>query len=751
VFVSSINCKNNVGIVIKRTEMSFLNIKFPHNFEYSSDSDTIPLEFYLEAFPRSKIIYLKLGYFSSTAIKVLSYGFAQFIHNGGTIKIITNHFLYKNDSELLEKQHDADDKISERLLKDLKWLNDSLSSETQHFCDCLKLLVKLDRLELIPVMLLPNRMVHYKQGIFIDEEEHVIFMDGSCNFTANGLLENGENISIYRSWGSNFEKNKISSKEKNIDGICSRSNDKYRYLVKENILDAVVSIGKEKNITELLKEELELIKQTDSRSKLQQVLSYYEKKLAKIIKEEDTKPRFPFYSEPRPYQIQAYKNWIDSDKQGVFAMATGTGKTITSLNCLLNEYNDQGFYQAIILVPSKVLLNQWGEEASLFNFKNIYLVSSEYKWKPSITQLNTHLMFNKKHSFILIVTYSTFSTGSFQKQINNLPNDTLLIADEAHNIGSASMKELLPSLVFNKRIALSATPKRKYDAEGNTLIEKFFNSTEPYTFSYSMEKAIENGILCQYEYFPHIVSLTEDEMERYVEITKKLIMFFDSDSKKFKKSDIVEKLLLARKRIIHKAFNKKQAFIKIIKKQIENAGNLKFSFVYAPEGSDADGDNILGTYLDALEQVSPQTRAFSYTSESQNKKEVMRNFEEGYIDMLFSMKCLDEGVDVPRAELAIFCSSTGNPRQFIQRRGRVLRKHPDKDKAIIHDLIVIPKQDKDKTTFNIEKNLIREELVRVIHFASLAQNYYSAMEVCSPIAELYDLDMYALENELGDH
>ncbi len=731
--------------------MNFLSIKFPSDFEYSSDSDAIPLEFYLEIFPRSKTIYLKLGYFSSTAIKVLSYGFAQFIYNGGTIKIITNHFLYQNDSELLGEKDDIDVESNEKLLNDLQWLTESLSAESQHFCDCLKLLVKLDRLELIPVMLLPGRMVHYKQGIFIDEQDNAVSMDGSCNFTANGLLENAENISIHRSWGSDFEKNKVSSKEKDINEICSKNNDKYRYLVKENIVNAVVSIGKEKSISELLDDELKLIKQTKSTSKIQDLLSYHEKLLEEKIKQENTKPKFPFSSEARPYQIKAYKKWVESNKQGIFAMATGTGKTITALNCLLNEYLHSNNYQAVILVPSKVLLNQWAEEASLFNFKNIYLVSSEYKWKSSISQLNTHLMFNNEHSFILIVTYASFATDKFQKKISSLPDDTLLIADEAHNIGSDGMKRLLPSLAFSKRIALSATPKRKYDIEGNILIEEFFNSTEPYTYSYSMKKAIEKGILCQYEYFPHIVSLTDDEMERYVEITKKLIKFFDSDTTKFKKSDIVEKLLLARKRIIHKAHNKKQAFIKVLKNQIECKGNLNFSFVYAPEGDSEDGDNIMATYLDALEQVSPQTSAFSYTSESHNKKEVMSNFEDGYIDMLFSMKCLDEGVDVPRAELAIFCSSTGNPRQFIQRRGRVLRKHPDKDKAIIHDLIVIPKQNENSPTFNIEKSLIREELVRVIYFASLAKNYYSAMEVCAPIAEQYNLDMYALEQELGDH
>ena len=166
--------------------MSFCEIKFPDDFEYSSDGAAIPLEFYLEILPKSKVVYLKLGYFSSKAIQVLSYGFAQFIYHGGTIKIISNHFLYADDIELIGNERDDEDRDKEHLLKNIEWINERLNGPSQHFMDCLKLLMKLDRLEIIPVMLKPGRMVHFKQGLFIDEEDNKVFMDGSCNFTANG-------------------------------------------------------------------------------------------------------------------------------------------------------------------------------------------------------------------------------------------------------------------------------------------------------------------------------------------------------------------------------------------------------------------------------------------------------------------------------------------------------------------------------------------------------------------------------------
>lgn len=730
--------------------MTFLDIKFPGNFEYSSDSDNLPLEFYLQTFPRSKTVYLKLGYFSSSAIRVLAYGFAQFIFNGGTIKIVTNHFLYGSDKELLDSNTATDSEVDEQLISNLTWLKDSLTSESEQFFNCIKYLIKNNRVEIIPVMLFPNKMAHYKQGIFIDKDEKTIFMDGSCNFTANGLLENGENISVYRSWGDTFEQNKITDKQQDLAKICNKDNVQYIYLDPAKVLDAVSSLGKEKSVENLLLDEKELLKNSKFKTNTA-IIEKYKEKLDALIEKEKYEPKFPFSSSPREYQIDAYNAWLDNSKQGIFAMATGTGKTITSLNCLLNEYKKENKYQAIILVPSKDLLNQWSEEVSFFNFSNIYHVSSEYKWKAPLNQLTTHLLFDKDVSFIIISTYQTFSDEKFGRYRKALPKSTILIADEAHNIGSAKMKLLLPELPFDKRLALSATPKRKFDEEGNSVIEEFFNSREPYTYSFSMEKAIEKGILCQYNYFPKIVSLTDDELDKYIEISKKLARFYNIDSGKFIKNDMLEKLLLKRKRIIHKAENKKIAFQSILSSQLKDKENLDYSFVYVPEGSDQEGQNIMSEYLSILEEISPGTRALAYTGETKNKKEIMARFEQGTINSLFSMKCLDEGVDIPRAELAIFCSSTGNPRQFIQRRGRVLRKHPDKDFATIYDLVVVPNSDSDPSTFHIEKSLMREELIRVIYFASLSNNYYEAMAKFEQIANFYDLDLYAIHNELGEH
>tara|TARA_R110002167_G_scaffold344363_1_gene553705 strand:- start:44040 stop:46244 length:2205 start_codon:yes stop_codon:yes gene_type:complete len=730
--------------------MSFREIKFPDDLEYSSDGETVPLEFYLDILPASKVIHLKLGYFSSKAIQVLAYGFAQFIHNGGNLKIITNHFLYKDDQALIDTTNRHSKEIAEpRFLSDIEWLAEKLSSEMFHLLDCLKYLVRMGRLEIIPVMLFPGRMVHYKQGIFTDEVENEILMDGSCNFTANGLLENAETITISRSWGSDVEQKKIQSKRDNIESIIDRKSTKYEYLEPDRILDAVSSIGRDKDIAELLEDELDLLR-TQGADQLSRILEKHKNVLELKIKTIRETPRFPYPEGPREYQSEAYRRWVESNKQGIFAMATGTGKTITSINCLLNEYLEEKVYRAIILVPSKALLDQWYEEIRKFNFRNIYRVSSDYNWMPDLDILNTGLSFDENQSFIVISTYQTFVSEKFQKKITKFPESTLLIADEAHNIGSLKMKSLLPNLHFKKRIALSATPQRRFDEEGNELIEEFFNSKEPYTYSFSMEKAIKENILCQYEYYPHKVYLSEEEMDAYVEISRKLQRMFDNETNTFRNMEVAKMLLLERRKIIHKAKKKLLVFKEIVCNFVNRRGNFNFSFVYVPEGDDSDGENLLDLYMQVLNDTVPSIKAHHYTSKSENRAEVMKNFEEGFIDSLFSMKCLDEGVDIPRAEIAIFCASTGNPRQFIQRRGRILRQHKDKKFAIIHDLVVLPLPGGENSTFSMEKSLIREELIRVIYFASLSRNYYESMEEFREVADYYDLNLYSLEQTLKE-
>lgn len=247
-------------------------------------------------------------------------------------------------------------------------------------------------------------------------------------------------------------------------------------------------------------------------------------------------------------------------------------------------------------------------------------------------------------------------------------------------------------------------------------------------------------------------------MEQYVIITTnivKIIGFKDTESQ-----EILKRLLLKRKRIIHKAENKKNVFEEIVKNRMQEKGTLKYTLVYVPEGNKPDNNkadifdktDVIETDEDSLHLIDEFTRIVrdinshiivrQFTSDSSDREPMLKDFAEGKIDVLTSMKCLDEGVDVPRSELAIFCASTGNPRQFIQRRGRILRTHKDKPVAIIHDLVVVPDNCFSEESFEIEKNLVAGELKRVRDFAMLSENLFDTDRELSDVLNHYNLSIF---------
>lgn len=738
--------------------MGFRAVNFPSTYKYSSDSEHIPLEFYEDVFPIAKKIDLLLGYFSSNAIKVLSQSFAEFIYNGGDMRIVTNHiFSLKDKENLLDHALINNENKVIDIFSDLALLEKELSDYGQHFFDCLKYLLKEKRLQILPVKFNGFDLAHCKKMILFDGTDY-ISTDGSINFTLSALIKNSESFEVNAPWINDVFKKRTESDKENFDKIFNQTHKSYRYLKPEDIECVINKIGQDKNKLDLLEDSFKL-SVDDFGDKVKNILHKKTTKFNLLIdslKKIEEAPHFPRFDgkicDPRDYQVDANNAWVKNNYTGVFAMATGTGKTITSLNCLLNLYKEQKYYRAIILVPSIALLNQWEEEVKSFNFKNILKVGGGNNWEKELANYSSNYTWGLKNDIIIISTYGSFVLDRFQKLFQKIQDDFLLIADEAHNMGANNIKSKLNKVKVSKKIGLSATPKRIYDPVGTLAIDDFFKDKPPYTYSFGMEKALQYGFLTGYKYYPNIVELTDEEFEEYAEISKKLLKFFDFENGKFKDDPIVEILLLKRKNIIHKAFNKLSLFSLIVKELIRTKKD-KFVFAYIPEGntqnSDGDTVKILNQFLRRIHKDFPNIKMNSYTSKDQNLDEILRGFEDGKIEILFAMKMLDEGVDIPRAEVGIFASSTGNPRQFIQRRGRLLRKHKDKTYATIYDMVVIPKLNSNLgELFNIERNLVKNELNRVAYFASLAMNFYDSKETLNDVCKKYDLDLDTIINDL---
>ena len=761
------------------------DVSYPPHRRFKSRTEWEPVGFFSECLCNAIQFDLMLGFFSSSAINVLADGFASFLYNGGRMRLIINDILTEQDKTAFA--NGTLDNLPFFDLSDLEKLKSTLSERDTHFFECLSWLIKNDRLEVKIVE--PKEGIgisHTKTGIFGDGVDYVAF-DGSCNFSRTALVDNIESLTVSCEWDGNLEAEKAKDIKEDFERVFNGKDETIVYKTTEQVRTKLVEGFEDKSLTSLLEDEYRLI---DKRTKEKELSFTVKRALEKAkqrvstaidkLKEEETvskidsiitqeiEPCFPYPTGPRDYQKQAFENWKNNNQRGLFAMATGTGKTITSLNCLLEIYKRNGYYKAIILVPTITLVNQWEQECEKFHFSNIIKVySKNSEWRSRIEHLQMAEEYKKAkeptQNFIIISTYASFTRGNVFDILNGFERSkVLLIADEAHNMGSPAIMKRIGDIKYLRRIGLSATPERQFDDDTNRKLFRFFGAEKQYTYEYSMEEAIENGVLCRYFYYPHLVRLTDDEFQKYVELSLKISKYFNFNTNSFdKKDDVLMSMLLARKRIVHKAANKLTAFNQIINERYQKKGNLKYSLVYVPEGTKPDyvadsdifdstdqvaddivSDRLIDDYTEAVMKLDKFITVKKFVSGQKDRDKVLSDFASGKLQVLTSMKCLDEGVDVPRSELAIFCASTGNPRQFIQRRGRILRKHKDKFMAEIHDLVVAPEVNLGSDSFRMERALLKGELMRVKNFSLLSENpSYSQLELKS-VMEHYGLNMY---------
>lgn len=739
------------------------DVEWAEDGTYTPQGDHKPVEFFNNALKNSYLFDLELGYFNSAAINVLSYSFATFIRNGGIMRMAINHIVSDKDKHAIEAGEKGN-VAAPFDITNIEELRKGLDEYGEHFFQCLAYLIQEHRIQIrIIKPKSTNGLAHTKRGQFSDGDTIVAFT-GSANFTLGGFINNREEITLsFSNSPDPIIQKRISNRKKEFNDLMLGKDESVEYLSTEDLETAITSQYGKLEIEDLLDVEKKL-KQYKLRN------SEFTSNVAEEINELSKGcPCFP-YGNPRDYQKQAYHNWKNNKQKGLFAMATGTGKTLTALNCLLHIYKVYNFYKAVILVPTITLVDQWEQECKKFNFKGIIKVTSKNKtWRQELDTIKTKEAFNfsgQEPSYIVISTYASFARENVFNDLMDFPQKTLrqilLIADEAHNMGAGRILDRLDGIRYIRRIGLSATPERQFDEKGNKALMKFFGCTDDkYTFEFSMQEAIDKGYLCRYDYYPHLVHLTYDEMDEYLRISRQLCKFFNKDSGGFNSSeDILMRLLLKRKRIIHKAANKEDVFRQIMEQRYKQKGNLKYTLVYVPEGNhpddynadkfidsesvsdDNDSDRIINTYTEMVRDISPTTTVKKFTSGIKERNSVLEDFSSGKLEVLTSMKCLDEGVDVPRSEMAVFCASTGNPRQFIQRRGRILRKHPDKHKAEIHDLVVAPVVNSTDECFSMEQSLLRSELKRVRDFATMSENADYAYNELNEVLTYYGLSLF---------
>jgi len=448
----------------------------------------------------------------------------------------------------------------------------------------------------------------------------------------------------------------------------------------------------------------------------------------------------PKHIKIREYQQQAIRAWLTNEGCGILEMATGTGKTITSI-CgmvkLLEQYQKANIPCGLVVVlPYKVLLEQWADVLSMFGIYPLMCYESKIIWKSKLTSLVE--LFNKGHRKNLFVatTNATFYSDDFQDELQSIKGDYIFCVDEMHHFATKQGVALLPNNA-RFRIGLSATLMTKWENESMDNLKEYFKNGIVYQFT--LERAIMEGFLTPYYYYPVFVELTPDEKDEYYALSKKIGKAM-ANNDDLSDNEILQSLLLKRARIITTAQNKYEA-LKSMKSVIIGT---QYNLFYCGDRIEAEERYV--EKINKLLSFEFGIKSHTFTA-SENKKDreyVLDAFAKGDIDAVTAIRCLDEGVDIPQLRRAFIISSGTNPKEFIQRRGRILRRYPGKEAAEIYDFFVVPTLDQyeiknmSSDEISAERRILNREFERFQEFADLAINKQEAYSKIINIWNLYN-------------
>lgn len=688
--------------------MSLQDVKL--KTEYRSLIHNMATDFYVPALEQAVTYHRAVGFFSSTALIEISRGISALKQNNGKIKLIVSPKLSDEDILAISKGYELKEIVEKSLERDLTMHTDKFELERLNL---LANLIADGTLDIKIAITETNGnigMYHEKMGIISDTFGNKLAFSGSMNETFTGMAVNYEAIDVFCSWKSESER--VTSKEIAFNSIWN------------NTEPGVSTI----KFDSFNKKIIEKYKTHEPNYNIDR-----EEFIAKISMFHAPE-NFNFHD----YQLDAINNFIDNDFQGIFDMATGTGKTYTALGAL--ERLSQALNNKLgvfIICPYQHLVEQWVEDIKLFGVDPLICYSS-YKWKS--TYKKTISNFNKGiiDNFCVITTNTTFALDTMQKEIDTLKGDICLVVDEAHNFGAESQLSCMKP-IFNKKLALSATLNRHHDEEGTQKLRDYFGKV---CIEYSLERAILEGKLTQYKYYPIAVHLDEDELEEYIELSDKIAKY--SNVSKYK--ELYKMLLLKRASIISGAKNKLPALFEIIDEKYKNDNNI---LVYCGATKVSNSDNLdekrqLDIVLDMLgNELDMRVTKFTSEENSKEREIIKENFAKGsMLQAIVAIKCLDEGVNIPSIKTAFILASSTNPKEYIQRRGRVLRLYEGKQYAEIYDFITLPRSldDDNSDIKKSERSLVKREFERMKDFADLAINTSDALALKQEISDFYKLN-----------
>jgi superfamily II DNA or RNA helicase len=636
--------------------LSFKDIDLEISY-ISYGEDSISRKLLIPTLKEAVIYKRSVGFFSSSVFASLYQGVRTFLDKRGEIKIITSPKLSKEDIDVIRNSYRVKEKIIDKTVNDLTEALQDIDDEARIF---LSTLILRDILNIKIVVTKNIGYYHDKFGILEDRDENKIVFVGSSNETITGMDINYEKVRVFTTWTSEIEARHVDDENKEFDSLWNNTNPH---------VDTF-------DFNEALK-----------------------KVAFKIINE---------YNNGKNHE--PYK-WINNSYNGFYVMATGTGKTITALYSF-KELIGKEDVLVIITVPYIHLISQWHEDVSIIypDTEVIRVYSEDSKWNEKLEKLFIHNKYNpgNKKNLIIISTIKSFGTDKFESALKNYNGKRLLLVDEAHRF----FNKTEANIDFSKyvyRLGLSATPVFGKNIEKTKKLLDFFGGK---VYELTIDDAI-GKFLVNYKYTPIYVSTTEEEESMFKKKTAQMASCFDINGKIIDLDRFI-RVHKERLRILAMAENKNS----MLENWLKEKKPSDHFIIYCGDGKVYDKENDGIRHLDKVKQIlnDYKYRPTQFTAKEslEERLRIIKLFDNGEVSSIVAIKCLDEGINIPSIETAVILSSGDDYREFVQRRGRILRKHKDKSVAEIVDLILIPSVN--------SSDLAKIELRRFYEYSRLALN-----------------------------
>lgn len=694
--------------------------------EYKTLSDDVVDNFYIPALQQGVIYKRATGFFSSNILLQISKGLGSLAERNGKMQLLVSPKLEKEDYDAIRSGYDARKLLENKIVENFDFETDFAQKEDRF--GMLSYMISSGLLEIKIAVLEENNdkaMYHEKIGIIKDLDDNIIAFSGSANESYNGYNLNYESIDVFCSWTSPDAEQRCNLKELAFNRIWNGSEK------------GLITIP----FPEVIKNKL-MTYETSNHN-----FTKIDDKYREYITQKKNQAPEPYCDEKglHEYQRNAINEWQQRNFRGIFDMATGTGKTFTGCGAICRLFSLKKRLVSIICCPYTHLVDQWCEEVQRFNIDPIKCYGGtgyETKLRRALTKFK-----QKRSNFVCIVICNgSFIRKDVQELIDQNINETLLIVDEAHNFGADKISESL-NKDYPYRLALSATLDRYGDEIGTSKLYNFFGEK---CIVYPLSKAIIEEKLTRYNYHPVIVELTESELDEYIKVSKKIASFHGSSSSG-EMPEALKRLLIKRARIVAGAENK----VALLKEKIKcfskdnnilvYCGAVKYG-QYGYEDCDDEKKQIQKVVEMLTNDLNMRVSKFTSEENTEQRQALLKSFKSEELQALVAIKCLDEGMNVPAIKTAFILASSTNPKEYIQRRGRVLRNYPGKKVAEIFDFVTLPRNlqtisSLPKDILKIDLSLVKKEMVRLLDFINLSNNPSEGNDIINKIKTAYSVEI----------